>query len=269
MTSKGEGPVLVLGAGPEGRAVVYALCALGVPEVMMYDDNKAQLTQVVERMMAGETRGTRIYPLEGPVDESVLRCKGIVNATGKGSRDSPGTTPLTPPQLASAAKGIWLLDGAGLPLLKRTELTVKAEQRELVVSHGGKWVAGQVACRLQLVTGLKMELAAVEAALEALLAEELANVKPLIQDMPLDAPTGDEGGITGETNFAKLRAAWLEGERTESGKPLPHLEDEDEEEDALRMLVTDLGSSRRLEEPIPLRSVMDCLCDKWIADKTM
>jgi len=47
------------------------------------------------------------------------------------------------------------------------------------------------------------------------------------------------------------------------------LEEEEEEQDALRTLVTDLGSSRRLEEPVPLRSVMDRLCSKWVADKTM
>ena len=50
MTSK-EGPVLVLGAGPEGRAAVHALTVLGVPEVMMYDDNKANLAAACERYL--------------------------------------------------------------------------------------------------------------------------------------------------------------------------------------------------------------------------
>jgi len=84
MTSK-EGPVLVLGAGPEGRAVVYALFSLGVSEVLLYDENKARQAEGVKRMaMAALETAGRVDPLEGPVDESVLRCTGIVNATRKG-----------------------------------------------------------------------------------------------------------------------------------------------------------------------------------------
>jgi len=212
MTSK-EGPVLVLGAGPEGRAVVYALFSLGVSEVLLYDENKARQAEGVKRMaMAALETAGRVDPLEGPVDESVLRCTGIVNATRKGyappqflvsftyvistffknarnhvfrskmreisefyyvnqiksngsSRDHPGL-PLSTPQLASATKGIWLLDLAGLPVRKRTELMSKGEQRELAVSHGGDVVAGQVAVQLQIVTGLKTDRDAVGGALE-------------------------------------------------------------------------------------------------------
>ena len=50
--------------------------------------------------------------------------------------------------------------------------------------------------------------------LQALLAQELADIKPLIQDMALDPPGVGEGGVTGEANFAKLRTSWLQGERT-------------------------------------------------------
>ena len=219
--------------------------------------------------MASASSSSRVFRLEGPLDEGILKSKGVVNATGKGSRDQAGTTPLSTAVLASCTKGIWLLDLAGLPVLHPTPLMNKAASRDLVVSHGAKMVAHQVACQLRVITGLRVEPDAMEKALEEQLQHELDNVVPLVQEMALEPPLGGPGGITGEANFAKLRAAWLEGERTRSGEPLPVPEEVEQLEDSLRQLVTDHASSRRVEAQVPLRSVMDALGSKWIADKTM
>src|SRR5882724_7803155 len=70
------GPVALIGAGGVGKAIAYALAALGVAELRVFDTDRAKAEQ-----LAAQLRGRQEIRIAQSVADALQRAVGVVNAT--------------------------------------------------------------------------------------------------------------------------------------------------------------------------------------------
>lgn len=157
-----DGPVVVLGAGGAGAAVVHALAARGL-EVRVADLDPARVAALVERLGANHPR----VRLAGVSDlaADLASARGLVNATPVGMVAHPGI-PLDADLLRPE---LWVADCVYRPL--ETELLRAARKRGCRVAHGGGMVVYQAAAGFELFTGRAADPDRMTAHLETLIAD--------------------------------------------------------------------------------------------------
>jgi len=157
-----EGPVIVLGAGGAGAAVVHALLARGL-EVKVSDLDPGRVADLIGRLGAHHPSGRLAAVRDLAADLGAAH--GLVNATAVGMAAHPGI-PLDANLLRPE---LWVADCVYRPL--DTELLRAARGRGCRVAHGGGMVVYQAAAGFELFTGRPADTDRMKTHLEALIAD--------------------------------------------------------------------------------------------------
>lgn len=157
-----EGPVVVLGAGGAGAAVVHALLARGL-EVRVSDLDRRRVADVVDRLGAHHPSGR--LAVVGDLAADLASARGLVNATAMGMAAHPGI-PLDEDLLRPE---LWIADCVYRPL--DTELLRAARRRGCRVAHGGGMAVYQAAAGFELFTGRTADTDRMTTHLKALMAD--------------------------------------------------------------------------------------------------
>jgi len=157
-----EGPVVVLGAGGAGAAVVHALLARDL-EVRVSDLDPGRVADLVERLGAHHPSGRLVAVRDLAAD--LASARGLVNATAVGMAAHPGI-PLDADLLRPE---LWVADCVYRPL--DTELLRAARGRGCRVAHGGGMAVYQAAAGFELFTGRSADPDRMTTHLEALIAD--------------------------------------------------------------------------------------------------
>jgi hypothetical protein len=113
-----RGPVAVVGAGGVGKAIAFALAALGVSEIRIFDSEFAKADRLAHLLAADR----RIVVAES-VEAALQGAVGLVNATPVGMLPSRGM----PVPAALLHAGLWVADAVYSPLLTPLLLAAKAK----------------------------------------------------------------------------------------------------------------------------------------------
>jgi len=151
------GTVAVIGAGGVGRAIAFALTALGAPEIRLcdLDGDKA-------RSLAAGLRAARpaiAIAVCGDAEAAVAGADGIVNATPVGMHYKPGC----PVDDAALGGQRWAFDAVYTP--EDTALLRAARGREIEVFSGFGLFLAQGADAFEIFTGVALsddDIAAIE-----------------------------------------------------------------------------------------------------------
>lgn len=154
------GPVMIVGAGGVGRAIAFALIALGVEEVHIVDNNIARADALADALAAMRPG---LLTVTGDTAESLAAgvC-GLVNCSPIGMVGHEGT-PLPDFAMANAA---WAFDAVYTPV--ETQFLRDAAARGLQVISGYELFIGQGIDAWQLFTGLPVD----EAALRTVMSQK-------------------------------------------------------------------------------------------------
>jgi shikimate dehydrogenase len=134
--------VVLLGAGGAGAAVAYALIALGVKELWLYDKDSTRAVSLAGRLGAVAVRADNLA-------DAVSSADGLVHATPTGMTGHPGM-PL-PKEVLRPRQ--WVTDVVYRPL--DTELVRTARDLGCRVLDGGMMAVFQAADSFRLFTGLE------------------------------------------------------------------------------------------------------------------
>jgi shikimate dehydrogenase len=140
----GQRCVALIGAGGVGKAIAFALTRLGVPELRIFDTDRAKADRLA-LLLHPRIRAVVV----GSLEEAVRGATGLVNATPVGmlpSRDSP-----VPEALLHG--GMWVADAVYYPLW--TPLLLAAKATGARVMTGRELAIHQAAHAFELFTGLK------------------------------------------------------------------------------------------------------------------
>jgi shikimate dehydrogenase len=154
-----RGAVALIGAGGVGKAIAFALAALGVAEISIFDADQAK----AERL-AAQLRGRLNARVVADIAGAMQGVVGVVNATPVGML--PDTGMAVPEKLLS--HDVWVADAVYTPLW--TPLLLAAKERGARLLTGRELAIHQAADAFELFTGLKPPLAAIENAFDAAMA---------------------------------------------------------------------------------------------------
>lgn len=155
------GSVLVVGAGGAGKAVSFALVALGAAELRIADSDLNKAQQLAASLQLAGARALA-SPLEELPESS--RSHGLVNCTPLGMYHYPGN-PIAP---ALVGDQRWAFDAIYTPL--ETEFLRDARRKGLEVINGAELMFYQAIDAFEIWTGLQLD----EAPLYALVQDKLA-----------------------------------------------------------------------------------------------
>jgi shikimate dehydrogenase len=158
-----RGPVAVIGAGGVGKATAFALAALGVCELRIFDSEHAKATDLAARL-EGQARATVTHSVE----DALRGVVGVVNGSPVGmlpSRDTP-----VPDTLLHA--GLWVADAVYSPLW--TPLLTAARAKGATVMTGRELAIYQAADAFELFTGLVPPIAEMGIAFDDMMAKRYA-----------------------------------------------------------------------------------------------
>lgn len=142
--------VVQLGAGGAGAAVAYALLSLGVGCLTLIDRDQTKASELVAKLQAIFTPA-RARP-SADLAESVMRARGLVNATPVGMLRHPGT-PVAPGLMR---RNLWVADVVYVPI--ETELLRAAREVGAATLDGGGMAVFQAAEAFQLFTGVEPDI---------------------------------------------------------------------------------------------------------------
>jgi shikimate dehydrogenase len=139
----GQGSVALIGAGGVGKAIAFALVALGIAELRIFD---AERTKAEHLALQFGPRGRAV--VADSVEGAVRGAIGLVNATPVGmlpSRESP-----VPEALLH--RGLWVADAVYYPLWTPLLMAAKATGARLMT--GRELAIYQAADAFELFTGM-------------------------------------------------------------------------------------------------------------------
>ncbi len=148
VTASSHGAVAVIGAGGVGKAIAFALAALGVSELRIFDSEHAKAAHLAARL-EGHVRTNVTHNVE----DALRGVAGVVNGSPVGmlpSRDTP-----VPDNLLHA--GLWVADAVYSPLW--TPLLTAAKAKGAAVMTGRELAIYQAADAFELFTGLVPSIA--------------------------------------------------------------------------------------------------------------
>jgi shikimate dehydrogenase len=155
-----RGAVALIGAGGVGKAIAYALAALGITELSVFDADCAKAAQ-----LAAQLRGRREIRIAQSVEDALRQAVGVVNATPVGMLPDCGMA--VPDALLHS--GLWVADAVYTPLW--TPLLTAAKAKGAEVMTGRELAIHQAADAFELFTGLKPSIAEMGNAFDAEMAK--------------------------------------------------------------------------------------------------
>jgi quinate/shikimate dehydrogenase (NAD+) len=163
VTASSHGAVAVIGAGGVGKAIAFALAALGVSELRIFDREHAKAMQLAARLEGHvKTKVTQ------SVADALRGVAGVVNGSPVGmlpSRDTP-----VPDNLLHAS--LWVADAVYSPLW--TPLLTAAKAKGATVMTGRELAIYQAADAFELFTGLVPSIAEMAIAFDDVMAKRYA-----------------------------------------------------------------------------------------------
>lgn len=153
------GVVLVIGAGGVGRAIAFALAALGAEEIRLADTDLHRADALATALRAG-VDGLRVYTGSEAV-ALATGAAGLVNATPVGMVGHDGT-PLPPAMMRGAQ---WAFDAVYTPV--ETRFLRNAQATGLHTISGFELFIGQAVDAWHLFSGLPLDEARLRADLAA------------------------------------------------------------------------------------------------------
>jgi shikimate dehydrogenase len=160
VTASSQGPVAVIGAGGVGKAIAFALAALGVGELRIFDRDHVKAAHLATRL-EGRTTATVTHSVE----EALRGVAGVVNGSPVGMLPSLGTP--VPDNLLHA--GLWVADAVYSPLW--TPLLTAARAKGATVMTGRELAIYQAADAFELFTGLVPSIAEMGIAFDDVMAK--------------------------------------------------------------------------------------------------
>jgi shikimate dehydrogenase len=149
------GRVALIGAGGVGRAIAFALPALGASEIRLCDLDAAKAEALAGALRAA---GAEVLPCAS-AEDAAAGADGIVNGTPVGMYFQPGC-----PIAADALRGLrWVFDAVYTP--ENTELLQAARAAGLETLSGFALFLGQAADAFEAFTGARLsdaDVAAIE-----------------------------------------------------------------------------------------------------------
>ena len=158
-----RGPVAVIGAGGVGKAIAFALVSLAVPEVRIFDTERAKSEKLAG--LLGADKG--VVVVDG-VEAALKDAVGVVNGTPVGmlpSRDMPVAERLLRPDL-------WVVDAVYSPLY--TPLLLAAKAKGARIMTGRELAIHQAVDAFRLFTGQTPSSAVMAEAFDAVMAKRAA-----------------------------------------------------------------------------------------------
>jgi shikimate dehydrogenase len=162
-----RGPVALIGAGGVGKAIAYALAALGVTELRVFDTDCAKAAQ-----LAAQLRGRQEIRVAQSVEDALRQAVGVVNATPVGMLPDRGMA--VPDALLH--RGLWVADAVYTPLW--TPLLTAAKAKGAEIMTGRELAIHQAADAFKLFTGLKPSIAEMGNAFDAEMAKRYSAEDP-------------------------------------------------------------------------------------------
>jgi shikimate dehydrogenase len=157
--TSGHGPVALIGAGGVGKAIAFALAALGVAELCVFDTNRAK----AERL-AAQLRGRQVARIAECAEDALRGAVGVVNATPIGMLPDVGT----PVPDVLLRRGMWVADAVYTPLWTPLLNAAKAKGAEIMT--GRELAIHQAADAFELFTGLKPSISELGNAFDGVMA---------------------------------------------------------------------------------------------------
>ncbi|MBX3502029.1 MAG: shikimate dehydrogenase [Alphaproteobacteria bacterium] len=136
------GPVALVGAGGVGRAIGFALAGMTVPQLRVFDRDRAKAEALVAALGGGAV-------LAASVDKALDGAAGVINATPIGMLPDTGC----PVPVAALKPAMWVADVVYTPLW--TPLLLAARERGCRVMTGRELCVFQACDAFQLFTGLE------------------------------------------------------------------------------------------------------------------
>ncbi|MBM3620231.1 MAG: shikimate dehydrogenase [Alphaproteobacteria bacterium] len=137
------GPVALIGAGGVGRAIGFALAGMKVPELRIFDREKAKAEALVAAL-GGRLSATVV----ASVDKALDGAAGVINGTPIGMLPDTGC----PVPVAALKPTMWVADVVYTPLW--TPLLLAARERGCRVMTGRELCVFQACDAFHLFTGL-------------------------------------------------------------------------------------------------------------------
>ena len=138
------GPVALVGAGGVGRAIGFALAGMKVPQIRVFDRDKAKAEALVSAL-AGRALATVAATVEKALDGAA----GVINGTPIGMLPDTGC----PVPVAALRSSMWVADVVYTPLW--TPLLLAARERGCRVMTGRELCVLQACDAFHLFTGLE------------------------------------------------------------------------------------------------------------------
>jgi shikimate dehydrogenase len=157
----------LIGAGGVGKAIAYALAALGVTELRVFDTDRAKT-----RQLAAQLRGRQEIQIAQSVEDALRQVVGVVNATPVGMLPDRGMA--VPDALLH--RGLWVADAVYTPLWTPLLMAAKAKGAEIMT--GRELAIHQAADAFELFTGLKPSIAEMGNAFDAEMAKRYSAEDP-------------------------------------------------------------------------------------------
>jgi shikimate dehydrogenase len=151
------GTVTMAGAGGVGKAIAFALAALGCPRLRLYDPHERRATALAQSNGAADT-GMAVEVC-GIIGEAADGANGLVNCTPLGMAGQPGTA--VPAALMDNAA--WAFDAVYTPV--ETEFLKDARAAGLEVMSGYELYFHQGVDAFRLFTGRQVDQAALRTVL--------------------------------------------------------------------------------------------------------
>ncbi len=158
--------VLLLGAGGAGAAVAHALIECGVEKLWIADKDQSKAEYLASNVSECHGEG-RAAPVQD-IARTAAICDGLVNATPVGMASLPGL-PIAEDLIRSE---MWVSDIVYFPL--ETELLRVARSKGCRTLSGAGMAIFQAVRAFELFTGIKPNVARMEATFRAFDGEELA-----------------------------------------------------------------------------------------------
>jgi shikimate dehydrogenase len=165
--ASGHGPVALIGAGGVGKAIAFALAALGVAELRIFDTDRAKAGQI-----AAQLRGRQVTRMVDGVEDALHGAVGIVNATPIGMLPDRGT----PVPDSLLRPDVWVADAVYTPLW--TPLLTAARAKGAEIMTGRELAIHQAADGFELFTGLKPSISVLGNAFDGVMAGRSSAAQP-------------------------------------------------------------------------------------------
>lgn len=159
------GRVALIGTGGVGRAIAFALAALGADEIRLFDVETPKARALADAL-AGVAAGTAIT-IAASCDDAVADADGILNATPIGMHHHPGC----PVPKGSIGSQRWAFDAIYTPM--QTEFLTVAAACGIETLSGFDLFLGQGVDGFEIFTGVRLsdaDVAVIEAEIRAGLA---------------------------------------------------------------------------------------------------